>query len=71
MREAGLLGALVPASLGGPGQTVSQMAAACYAIGKACASSAMILAMHHIQLACLVNHATESAWHRGNSWAGW
>ena len=64
MRQAGLLGALVPAALGGPGQSVSQVAGACYAIGKACASSAMILAMHHIQLACLVNHATESSWHR-------
>jgi acyl-CoA dehydrogenase len=64
MREAGLLGALVPTALGGPGQTVSQVAAACYAIGKACASSAMILAMHHIQLACLVDHATDSPWHQ-------
>ena len=64
MRQAGLFGALVPAALGGPGQSVSQVAAACYAIGKACASSAMILAMHHIQLACLVDHATASPWHR-------
>jgi acyl-CoA dehydrogenase len=64
MREAGLLGALVPTALGGPGQSITQMAAACYAIGQACASSAMILAMHHIQLACLVDHATTSPWHR-------
>jgi len=64
MREAGLLGALVPVALGGPGQSVAQMAAACYAVGKVCASSAMVLAMHHIQLACLVNHAGTGAWHR-------
>jgi acyl-CoA dehydrogenase len=64
MREGGLLGALVPMALGGPGRSMTQMAAACYAIGQACASSAMVLAMHHIQLACLVDHATESAWHR-------
>jgi acyl-CoA dehydrogenase len=64
MREAGLLGALVPAAHGGPGQSITEMAAACYGIGKACASSAMVLAMHHIQLACLVDHATTSAWHR-------
>ena len=64
MRDTGLLGALVPVELGGPGQSVADVAAACYAIGKACASSAMILAMHHIQLACLVRHAADNAWHR-------
>jgi acyl-CoA dehydrogenase len=64
MRQTGLLGALVPRDLGGPGQTVPDMAKVCYEVGKACASSAMILAMHHIQLACLVQHAAGSPWHR-------
>jgi acyl-CoA dehydrogenase len=64
MRETGLLGALVPVALGGPGLSVTHVARACYAIGQACASSAMVLAMHHIQLACLVDHAGDSAWHQ-------
>lgn len=64
MRAQGLLAALVPPEFGGPGQTMSQVAAACYEIGKVCASSAMILAMHHIQLACVVRHAGTSIWHQ-------
>ncbi len=64
MREAGLLGALVPARHGGGGQSVRDVAATCHALGRCCAASAMILAMHHIQVACLVEHAGEAVWMR-------
>lgn len=58
-----LLGMLVPAELGGEGARVSDAVDACYIIGRSCASSAMIFAMHQIMVAILVRHARESAWH--------
>ena len=30
----------------------------------ACASSAMVFAMHQIQVACIVNHAADQGWHK-------
>jgi hypothetical protein len=35
----------------------------CYALGRACASTAMIFAMHQTKVACLVRHGAGSAWH--------
>src|SRR4051812_6175904 len=55
-RAAGLLGALVPTELGGLGHDLRTAAAVVRTVGRYCASSAMILAMHHIQVACLVRH---------------
>jgi acyl-CoA dehydrogenase len=56
MREARLLGALVPAELGGPGRSLRSVAGDVAAVAAQCASSAMVLAMHHIEVACLVRH---------------
>jgi acyl-CoA dehydrogenase len=63
LRDEGLLGAMIPAHLGGLGFGISRVAAACCTLGQACASTAMIFAMHQIQVACLLRHAPESAWH--------
>ena len=65
LREAGLLGAAVPRLLGGQGAGMQQMAAACYELGRGCSSTAMVFAMHQIQVASLVRHAAESPWHLG------
>ena len=35
----------------------------CYTLGRACASTAMIFAMHQTKVACLVRHGTGSGWH--------
>lgn len=35
----------------------------CYALGRACASTAMIVAMHQTKVACLVRHGRGSVWH--------
>src|SRR6202011_6170276 len=35
----------------------------CYTLGRACASTAMIFAMHQTKVACLVRHGTGSRWH--------
>jgi acyl-CoA dehydrogenase len=58
------MGLLIPAALGGPGRPLSQIASVCHALGQACGSSAMIYAMHQIQVACIVAHGSGSAWHR-------
>ena len=59
-----LLGVLVPIELGGEGVTISDVADVCYMLGRVCASSGMIFAMHQIMVAILVRHAHDSAWHR-------
>jgi acyl-CoA dehydrogenase len=56
LRSEGLLSALVPRSLGGMGASYSDVSRGLVALGKECASSAMVTAMHHIQVASLVRH---------------
>lgn len=51
-----LLGALVPTSLGGLGASIADVAAICETLGQRCANTAMIYAMHQIQVHCLVRH---------------
>jgi acyl-CoA dehydrogenase len=60
-----LMGVLVPAALGGEGASHADVAEACYILGQACASTAMIYAMHSVKAACIARHATDSAWHEG------
>jgi acyl-CoA dehydrogenase len=65
LRRASLLSAYVPKEDGGMGLNVVQVARLCEVLGQYCASSAMIYAMHQIQVACLVHHACPSAYFRG------
>ena len=58
LRRAKLLSSLVPRDRGGLGLTVAQVARVCDALGQYCGSSAMIFAMHQIQVACIVRHAS-------------
>ncbi len=51
-----LLGMTVPTELGGEGASLSQVADVCYQLAQACASTAMIFAMHQIKTACIVRH---------------
>jgi acyl-CoA dehydrogenase len=64
MREERMLGAFVPRELGGRGATIGELAACCEALGRSCASTAMIYAMHQIEVACLVRHALSSPFFR-------
>src|SRR5262252_3624339 len=59
-----LLGIQVPIALGGEGASVSDVADLCYLLGRACASTAMVFAMHQIMVTILVRHASNSPWHR-------
>ncbi|HVU74097.1 MAG TPA: acyl-CoA dehydrogenase family protein [Mycobacteriales bacterium] len=58
LREAGLMAALIPVELGGMGASMSDVARSITALGRQCASTAMIFAMHQIQVACLVRHGS-------------
>jgi len=64
LREQGLLGAMVPAVLGGSGAPLATVAAICKVLGETCASTAMIYAMHQIQVACMLEHGAGSPWHQ-------
>jgi acyl-CoA dehydrogenase len=61
LREARLLSAMVPVDLGGDGAGVAQIAGAVEALAQQCASTALIYAMHQIQVACLLRHARSAA----------
>jgi acyl-CoA dehydrogenase len=63
-RQHRLLSMLVPVELGGDGATVSDAVDVCYLLGMACGSSAMIFAMHQIQVVILLRHAKDSPWHQ-------
>jgi acyl-CoA dehydrogenase len=56
LRDEGLLGILVPREQGGQGSSMSEVAEAVTALSRQCASTAMIYAMHQIQVACIVRH---------------
>ena len=62
-RAQRLLGIMIPTELGGEGAGVAEVVDVCYALGRACASTAMIYAMHQIMVACLVRHARPAGWH--------
>jgi acyl-CoA dehydrogenase len=60
LKEAKALSAAVPRELGGGGCGMRELAEMCSVLAGACGSSAMVLAMHHIQVACLVRHGLSS-----------
>ncbi|MVA27681.1 acyl-CoA dehydrogenase family protein [Agrobacterium vitis] len=59
-----LLGIQIPTELGGENAGFAAIAEICTTLGQACASSAMIFAMHHIKCSSLVEHAQDSSWQR-------
>lgn len=64
LKKARVLSAPIPRELGGSGSTIRELATLCSTLARACGSSAMVLAMHYIQLACLVRHGLESDFFR-------
>lgn len=63
-RREKLLSTYVPAEYGGDGLSISQVSKLCEILGQYCASTAMIYAMHQIQVACIVNHGQSSEYFR-------
>jgi acyl-CoA dehydrogenase len=62
LREARLLSALVPTRLGGLECSLAEVAEICDVLGQHCANTAMVYAMHQIQVAAIVRHRGTSAW---------
>ena len=62
-RQHKLLGVQIPQQFGGDGASIFDITDMCYALGRACASTAMIFAMHQTKIACLVRHGAGSNWH--------
>jgi acyl-CoA dehydrogenase len=65
LKAAGFFSALVPLQFGGWGCSMREAATFCSALAQGCSSSAMVLAMHYSQLACITRHGLESEWFRG------
>src|ERR1700733_9769114 len=62
-RRQKLLGIQIPVGFGGHGASIFEITDMCYTLGRACASTAMIFAMHQTKVACLVRHGSGSDWH--------
>ena len=62
LREAGALGAAVPAELGGGGLGLAPIARACAELAASCAATGMIFAMHQIQVVCIARHLDGAPW---------
>lgn len=54
-----LLSSYIPVELGGMGLSIADQSKICEALAHYCASSAMIYAMHQIQVACIVHHTLQ------------
>ncbi len=61
LREVGALSALVPEPIGG-GVSLEAIARACFELGRRCSSTAMVFAMHQIQVATIVRHLQPGSW---------
>src|SRR6266700_4896878 len=61
-RSERLLGIMVPHDLGGEGASISDVVDVCYMLGRACASTAMIYAMHQTKVACILRHGRNNGW---------
>lgn len=60
LRAERMLSAFVPRDYGGGGCTIADLAAVCFTLGQHCSATAMVFAMHQIQIACIVRHAQGS-----------
>ena len=63
LRETGALSAFVPAALGGAGVPLEAIARACVTLGRSCSATAMVFAMHQIQIATIVRHLEHEGWY--------
>ncbi len=57
-----LLSAYIPAEYGGMALSIRQICKVCEKLGSYCASTAMIYAMHQIQIASIVHHSQDSSY---------
>ncbi|HSO37035.1 MAG TPA: acyl-CoA dehydrogenase family protein [Labilithrix sp.] len=65
LKQAKLLSAAVPKEFGGAGANMQELTAMCWTLAQGCSSSAMVLAMHLIQVACVVRHGDKDKFFQG------
>jgi acyl-CoA dehydrogenase len=65
LREKQALSAFIPIELGGGGVAFETIAAACFELGRRCGASAMVFAMHQIQVVTMVRHVDDAPWFEG------
>ena len=65
MKSERLLALMIPAEFGGEALSYAEIAEVCTTLGQACASSAMIFAMHQIKTSSLIEHGRGATWHEG------
>jgi len=61
LKEFGAFSGFLDPSYGGAGVSFSALAEACFVLGRRCGASAMVFAMHQIQVVTLARHATGQA----------
>lgn len=62
LRDAEALSAYVPDEFGGAGVSLEALARACFELGRRCSSSAMVFAMHQIQVVTIARHLEGAPW---------
>ncbi len=62
LRAEGALSAFIPIALGGGGVTFEAIATACFELGRRCGASAMVFAMHQIQVIAIARHLDDAPW---------
>jgi acyl-CoA dehydrogenase len=65
LRKQQALSAFIPPELGGGGVSFPAIAGACFELGRRCGASAMVFAMHQIQVVTMVRHLDEAPWFEG------
>ena len=62
LRAERAFSAYIPEEYGGGGVSFEAIAAACFELGRRCGASAMVFAMHQIQIAAIARHVEGAAW---------
>jgi len=62
LRDEHALSAFVPTELGGGGVSLETIAQCCLELGRHCGASAMVFAMHQIQVVTIVRHLEPDSW---------
>jgi acyl-CoA dehydrogenase len=62
LRAEQALSAFIPSELGGGGVSFEALAEACTQLGRRCGASAMVFAMHQIQIVTIVRHLEDAPW---------
>jgi acyl-CoA dehydrogenase len=63
LREARALSSAIPTTLGGDGVSLETTARCCFELARRCGSTAMVFAMHQIQVITMARHLDGAAWY--------